>query len=57
MSAESAGRLALLISGSSDQQVFAGCDFVIEAIFEELSLKQDLFKKLEECWSRVRSSN
>jgi 3-hydroxyacyl-CoA dehydrogenase/enoyl-CoA hydratase/carnithine racemase len=47
MSAESAGRLALLISGSSDQHVFAGCDFVIEAIFEELSLKQDLFKKLE----------
>jgi 3-hydroxyacyl-CoA dehydrogenase/enoyl-CoA hydratase/carnithine racemase len=47
MSAESAGRLALLISGSSDQQVFAGCDFVIEAIFEELSLKQELFKKLE----------
>ena len=30
-----------------DQQVFAGCDFVIEAIFEELSLKQELFKKLE----------
>ena len=47
MSAESAGRLALLISGSSDQSVFAGCDFVIEAIFEELSLKQELFKKLE----------
>ena len=47
MSAESAGRLSLLVSGSSDQQVFAGCDFVIEAIFEELSLKQDLFKKLE----------
>jgi len=47
MSAESAARLALLISGSSDQSVFAGCDFVIEAIFEELSLKQELFKKLE----------
>jgi 3-hydroxyacyl-CoA dehydrogenase/enoyl-CoA hydratase/carnithine racemase len=47
MSAESAGRLALLISGSSDQNVFAGCDFIIEAIFEELSLKQELFKKLE----------
>ena len=47
MSAESAGRLSLLISGSSDQQVFAGCDFVIEAIFEELSLKQELFKRLE----------
>jgi 3-hydroxyacyl-CoA dehydrogenase/enoyl-CoA hydratase/carnithine racemase len=47
MSPESAGRLALLVSGSADQSVFAGCDFIIEAIFEELSLKQDLFKKLE----------
>ncbi len=47
MSTESAARLALLISGSSDQNTFAGCDFIIEAIFEELSLKQELFKKLE----------
>ena len=47
MSAESAARLSLLISGSSDQNTFAGCDFIIEAIFEELSLKQELFKKLE----------
>ena len=47
MSAESAARLSLLVSGSADQNVFAGCDFVIEAIFEELSLKQELFKKLE----------
>jgi len=47
MSEEAARRLSLLISGSADQQVFAGCDFVIEAIFEELALKQDLFKKLE----------
>jgi 3-hydroxyacyl-CoA dehydrogenase/enoyl-CoA hydratase/carnithine racemase len=47
MSEEAARRLSLLITGSADQQVFAGCDFVIEAIFEELALKQDLFKKLE----------
>ena len=47
MSAESAARLSLLISGSADQSIFAGCDFVIEAIFEELSLKQELFKNLE----------
>jgi 3-hydroxyacyl-CoA dehydrogenase/enoyl-CoA hydratase/carnithine racemase len=47
MSPESAARLTLLISGSSDQNTFAGCDFIIEAIFEELSLKQELFKKLE----------
>ena len=47
MSEESAHRLSLLISGSADQNTFASCDFVIEAIFEELSLKQELFKKLE----------
>ncbi len=47
MSAESARRLALLVTGSIDQNVFANADFVIEAIFEELSLKQELFKKLE----------
>ena len=44
---EAAARLAGLVSGSADQNVFAGCDFVIEAIFEELALKQELFKKLE----------
>ena len=48
MSPESAARLALLISGSCDQSVFANCDFIIEAIFEELSLKCELFKKLEQ---------
>ena len=47
MHPEAAARLALLISGSADQNTFAGCDFIIEAIFEELSLKQELFKKLE----------
>jgi len=47
MHPEAAARLVGLIGGSADQSVFAGCDFVIEAIFEELSLKQDLFKKLE----------
>jgi 3-hydroxyacyl-CoA dehydrogenase/enoyl-CoA hydratase/carnithine racemase len=47
MSQESANRLSLLVSGSADQNSFAGCDFIIEAIFEELSLKQELFKKLE----------
>ena len=48
MSPESAARLIPLITGSADQNIFAGCDFVIEAIFEELALKQELFKKLEE---------
>ncbi len=48
MSPESAARLVPLITGSADQSIFAGCDFIIEAIFEELELKQELFKKLEQ---------
>jgi len=48
MSPESAQRLAALVTGSADKNVYAGCDFIIEAIFEELSLKQELFKALEE---------
>ncbi|NDD78467.1 MAG: 3-hydroxyacyl-CoA dehydrogenase, partial [Actinobacteria bacterium] len=47
VSPESASRLLGNISGSIDQKVFANADFVIEAIFEELSLKQKLFKDLE----------
>ena len=47
MTKEAAGRLTNLITGSVDQNAYAGADFIIEAIFEELSLKQELFKKLE----------
>ena len=44
---EGAARLKGLVSGSTDQGVFAGADFIIEAVFEELSIKQKLFKDLE----------
>jgi 3-hydroxyacyl-CoA dehydrogenase len=47
LSSEAATRLLGNISGSTNQAVFANADFVIEAIFEELSLKQKLFKDLE----------
>lgn len=47
MSEETARRLAALVTGSVDQSVFSNADFIIEAIFEELSLKQTLFKNLE----------
>lgn len=47
LSPEAGQRLSGLISGSVDQSVFAGCDFIIEAVFEELSIKQKLFKDLE----------
>ena len=47
MSPETATRLSALITGSTEKSIYAGCDFIIEAIFEELSLKQKLFKELE----------
>lgn len=47
MSAETAARLSTLVSGSLDKSGFADASFVIEAIFEELALKQQLFLELE----------
>ena len=47
LGSEAATRLLSNVSGSVDKKVFANCDFVIEAIFEELALKQKLFKELE----------
>ena len=44
---DAANRLTELVSGSIDPQVFHDCDFVIEAIFEEMSVKQKLFTQLE----------
>ena len=35
------------ISGSLDYQAFKDADFIIEAVFEELNLKIEIFKKLE----------
>ncbi len=48
MTPESAAWLSGLISGSTNKDIFADASFVIEAIFEELSLKQKLFKELED---------
>ena len=36
------------LSGSLDYSAFADCDWVIEAVFEELKIKQEVFAKLEE---------
>ena len=36
------------LSGSLDYAAFADCDWVIEAVFEELKIKQEVFAKLEE---------
>ena len=44
---EAAARLVSLVSGSTSKSAYADCNFIIEAIFEELSLKQKLFAELE----------
>ncbi len=37
-----------LITGSTDKADFAGCDIVIEAVFEDMELKQSIFRELDE---------
>jgi 3-hydroxyacyl-CoA dehydrogenase/enoyl-CoA hydratase/carnithine racemase len=44
---DEANRLTALITGSLDYADFAGADFVIEAVFEELAVKQQVFAELE----------
>ena len=36
-----------LVSGAAGYDVFAGCDFVIEAVFEEMAVKKEVFDALE----------
>ena len=41
-------RYSANLYGSLDYSSFADCDWVIEAVFEEMSVKQEVFGKLEE---------
>ncbi|MGV8969539.1 MAG: 3-hydroxyacyl-CoA dehydrogenase NAD-binding domain-containing protein [Microbacteriaceae bacterium] len=47
MSSDEANRLKALVSGTTDKADFADCDWVIEAIFEELEAKQNVFAEVE----------
>ncbi|NED94113.1 3-hydroxyacyl-CoA dehydrogenase [Phytoactinopolyspora alkaliphila] len=47
ISPDQANRYKSLVSGSTDKAVFADADFVIEAVFEEMSVKQEVFGELE----------
>jgi 3-hydroxyacyl-CoA dehydrogenase/enoyl-CoA hydratase/carnithine racemase len=47
ISPDEANRLRALISGSTELVDFADCDFVIEAVFEEMSIKKQVFADLE----------
>jgi 3-hydroxyacyl-CoA dehydrogenase/enoyl-CoA hydratase/carnithine racemase len=47
ISADTAARLTGLVSGSLTKDAFADADFVIEAVFEEISVKQQVFAEVE----------
>ena len=47
ISADAAARLIALVTGSLTKDAFADADFVIEAVFEEISVKQRVFAEVE----------
>jgi 3-hydroxyacyl-CoA dehydrogenase len=48
ISADENSRLQTLVSGATDPAAFSDADWVIEAVFEELSVKQDVFANIEQ---------
>jgi 3-hydroxyacyl-CoA dehydrogenase/enoyl-CoA hydratase/carnithine racemase len=47
ISSDESNRLNALVSGTTDKAEFADADWVIEAVFEELGVKQDVFAEIE----------
>src|SRR3989440_6386083 len=47
ISADAAARLTALVSGSLTKDAFADADFVIEAVFEEMAVKQRVLAEVE----------
>ena len=45
---DKANRIKALVTGSTDKADFADADFVIEAVFERMDVKQQVFGELEE---------
>ncbi|MFK4728464.1 3-hydroxyacyl-CoA dehydrogenase NAD-binding domain-containing protein [Agromyces mediolanus] len=45
--ADEANRLRALVSGTTEKADFADCDWVIEAVFEDLAVKQQVFAEVE----------
>ena len=48
ISPDEANRLKALVTGTTDKADFAACDWVIEAVFEELEIKQNVFAEVEQ---------
>ncbi|MDZ8162327.1 3-hydroxyacyl-CoA dehydrogenase NAD-binding domain-containing protein [Microbacterium aquimaris] len=47
LDADAANRLRALVHGTVDKSEYADCDFVIEAVFEEVGVKQQVFGEIE----------
>ncbi|MGO3146961.1 MAG: 3-hydroxyacyl-CoA dehydrogenase NAD-binding domain-containing protein [Leucobacter sp.] len=47
LSPDDANQVKALVTGTTDKSLFADCDWVIEAVFEELSVKQKVFAEIE----------
>lgn len=47
ISPDESNRLNALVTGTTDKADFADCDWVIEAVFEELGVKQEVFAEIE----------
>ena len=44
---DTANKLRALVTGTTDKSLYADCDFVIEAVFEEVGVKQQVFGEIE----------
>ncbi|MEV8025617.1 3-hydroxyacyl-CoA dehydrogenase NAD-binding domain-containing protein [Microbacterium sp. NPDC080220] len=44
---DTANKLRALVTGTTDKSAYADCDFVIEAVFEEVGVKQAVFAEIE----------
>ncbi|MCD2497489.1 MULTISPECIES: 3-hydroxyacyl-CoA dehydrogenase NAD-binding domain-containing protein [Microbacterium] len=47
LDSDTANKLRGLIHGTTDKSEYADCDFVIEAVFEEVGVKQQVFAEIE----------
>jgi 3-hydroxyacyl-CoA dehydrogenase len=47
LGSDEANQLRALVQGTTDKSEFADCDWVIEAVFEELSVKRAVFAEIE----------
>jgi 3-hydroxyacyl-CoA dehydrogenase/enoyl-CoA hydratase/carnithine racemase len=48
ISSDESNRLTALVTGTTNKADFADCDWVIEAVFEELGVKQEVFADVEQ---------